>query len=108
MDKRGREANHRKRSRDIKYKRISLTLDKNLIDFLYKEINNFEDKNMSQFIEENLKDYSLIKTPKRRKFGTFPIKKTFTFSVGFVKEIKKSGNMSLFVEEKLIEKFNLK
>lgn len=108
MDKRGREAEKRYRPTNEEYKTISLTLDSKLINFIETEILETEDNNMSKFIEDNLENCSFHEMPKRRKSGTFPIKKTFTFTKKFVEMIKKSGNMSLFVEERLIEKFDLK
>lgn len=108
MDKRGRDADKRYRSNKNSYKTITLTLGKEIINFLSDEVEKTSDKNMSRFIEDNLDSCSLEKMPKRRKFKTFPFKKTFTFTEKFVKIIKESGNMSLFVEKKLTEKFNLK
>lgn len=111
MDQRGREAEKRYRSSvsDINYKTISLTLDKTLIKRIEKEVGKTEDKNMSKFIEELVFNSKTIKdVPARRKSKTFPIKKTFTFTEEFVKTIKESGNMSLFVEKVLKRKFDLK
>lgn len=106
IDKYGRETNHQKRSRSIKFQNISLTLEKKLILLIEEKLKDYENKNMSLFIEENVKNCRIKKMPKRRKFKTFPVKKNFTFSIDFVKKIKQSGNMSLFIEEKLIEIFN--
>ena len=109
MDKRGREAVKRHRSDEgVKYVTASLMLDRKIFKFLKKEVNKTEDKNMSKFLEDIVAPLKIRKMPKRRKFGNFPVKKTFTFTEKFKKKIKKSGNMSLFVEEMLIEIFNLK
>lgn len=115
MDQRGREAEKRYRSsvNDVNYKTISLTLDKNLVKRIEKEVGKTEDKNMSKFIEEIVfvtcyNSETTITVPIRRKSKTFPIKKTFTFTENFVKTIKESGNMSLFIEKVLKRKFDLK
>lgn len=107
MDQRGRKAEKRYRTSvlDKKYKTISLTLDKKLVKKIEVEVNKTEDKNMSKFIEESLSVSKIKKMPLRRKTNSFPVKKTFTFSEEFVKKIKKSGNMSLFVEEVLQKTF---
>ncbi len=109
MDQREREAEKRYRTKkDTKYKTKSLTLEKKVVHFLDNEVKKTEDKNMSKFIEENVKITKKIPVmPKRRKFGTFPIKKTFTFTEDFVKAIEVSGNATLFIEESLIKKFNI-
>lgn len=109
MDRRGREAKKRYRSNeDERYKTTSLTLEKKVIDFIEKKVNKTEDKNMSRFIEENVSGHKIIEMPKRRKFKSFPIKKTFTFTEKFVEKIKKSGNISLFIEKILKKKFKIK
>lgn len=110
MDQREREASQRYRAtgKDIVYKTISLTLDEDLMKALKTEVSKTEDRNYSQFIENAVKGAKKIEVPKRRKFGTFPVKKTFTFTEDFVKKIKTSGNMSLYIEEVLSKKFQLK
>lgn len=110
MDQRGRDAEKRYRSsfNDIIYKTISLTLNEKLVEKIKKEVEKTEDKNMSRFIEETVHGSKIIEMPVRRESKSFPVKKTFTFSDTFVKEIKKSGNMSLFIENVLTKKFNLK
>ena len=114
MDTRNRNANRRNRNQSdstkIKYETISLTLNTQLIDFLNEKIKN-EDNNMSRFIEIHVsKTLDKLKnkiTIERRKYKTFPKKKTFTFSTGFVKQIKESGNMSVFVDTILTKEFKL-
>lgn len=110
MDQRGRESEKRYRASSDKlvYKTISLTLDEDLVKMLKAKVDETDDKNTSRFIEETVMGAKVSKMPVRRKFKSFPIKKTFTFTEKFVNEIKRSGNMSLFVEEVLTEKFNLK
>lgn len=109
MDKRGREAEKRHRSNgNSKYDTVSLTLDPKIINFLEKEVEKTEDRNMSKLIEDIVSPLSIRKMPKRRKFKSFPVKKTFTFTEKFKKKIKKSGNMSLFVEDMIMKNFNLK
>lgn len=95
-------------SNDANYVTTSLTLDKEIIDFLELEIAKTDEKNMSKFIEDNVFDANMCDVPKRRVFKTFPRKKTFTFTEDFFNKIKLSGNMSLFIEIILIEKFDLK
>ncbi len=116
MDTRGRDANKRYRNQSfnskIKYATISLTLDARLINFINEKIKE-EDNNMSKFIEDHVsKTMDKIKDKKdfsinRRKYKTFPQKKTFTFTIGFAKKIKESGNMSVFVETILSKEFKL-
>lgn len=110
MDQRGRDAEKRYRAsaNDIIYKTISLTLNEKLVKKLEQEVEITDDKNMSRFIEESVSGSKVVEMPVRRESKSFPIKKTFTFSDTFVKEIKKSGNMSLFIENVLTKKFNLK
>jgi hypothetical protein len=107
MDKRGRKAEKRYRSRtESDYVTISLTIEKNLLDIIDEKVNSTDEKNMSKYIEETVSGCPIEKMPKRRSFKTFPIKKTFTFTKDFVKKIKKSGNMSLYIESILLNKFN--
>ena len=97
---------YRPRTKDgasVGYKTISLTLHEKVIDFL-ETVNS---DNNSEFIEKNVSKMDIEEMPKRRELKTFPIKKTFTFTKNFVKKIKKSGNMSLFIEKKLIEIFKI-
>ncbi len=116
MDTRGRDANKRYRNQSsdskIKYTTVSLTLDARLIKFIDEQIQK-EDNNMSKFIEDHVtrsmdkfkdkKDFIIT----RRKYKTFPQKKTFTFTVIFSKKIKEYGNMSVFVETVLSKEFKL-
>ena len=110
MDTRTTERPSQKRYRsteNITYLTISLTLDKKIISFLDKEVQKTKSNNASKFIEENIFEFPFSKMPTRRKFQTFPIKKTFTFTEKFVKRIKKTGNMSLAIEQALLVTFNI-
>lgn len=88
---------------------ISLLLDNKTLKKINNIVGNEPDKNMSRFIEENtIKKKNKFKKIERRKNNSNLKKKTFTFSKDFVSFIKKSGNMSVFVEKSLIENLNLK
>jgi hypothetical protein len=109
VDKRKREATKRHRSdRSSKYVTVSLTLNPKILKTLEKKVNRTEDKNASKFIEEIVSPFRVYKMPKRRKFKSFPTKRTYTFTENFKAKIMKSGNMSLFVEDILMKHFNLK
>ena len=109
MDKRDREANKRYReAKKENYMTISLTIEKDVMRKIEKAVSKTSEKNWSQYIEVAMTDARVEEMPKRRKFGTYPDKKTFTFSEDFVKKIKKSGNMSLFIEDFFAKKFKIK
>lgn len=92
------------RSSNKKYQTISLTMTEKTFHLLEKKVNKTKDKNMSKFIEETVFMAEIIDVPKRRKKIIYPLKKTFTFSEEFVKKIKKSNNMSLYIEKILNKK----
>lgn len=111
MDKRGRDAEKRYRNKanDITYRTVSLILAQPVYEELEKAVGNEFDKNMSRYIEENIDIDKIIVIDKNRVYKQTPtIKKTFTFSEKFVQNLKKSGNMSLTVENILKEKFDIK
>lgn len=111
MDKRNRKATKRYRPSDAKYETVSLTLGAPLVQALEKAVEFEPDKNASRFIEESIS--SLMKKTKiielkddisRSSFyGSFPQKKTFTFSKDFIGMMKASGNMSFFVRSALVQ-----
>lgn len=115
MDQRKRNALKRYRERakiGEMYSTTSLTIGKDTVEFLEKELAKKENRNMSKFVEEIVteeleKGKKITIENKNRKPGTFPIKKTFTFTSKFYSNIKKAGNSSLFVETILKNKFNL-
>ena len=94
---------YRERSGE-KYETISLTIEQETMDGIEKMAMQTEDKNISSYIEKNVINSPIEEMPKRRKFKTYPVKKTFTFTKGFVDHIRKSGNMSMFVEHVLESK----
>jgi len=98
---------YRSSGKGIIYKTISLTLNENVMRFIIKETQKTEHKNMSRFIEEIIFGSVIEGMPKRRAFKSFPVKKTFTFTEEFVTIIRRSGNMSLFIESVLNKKFNI-
>ena len=91
-------------SGDNKYLTVSLKIDKDIIKKLEKAVSKEPDNNLSRYIEETVKGSPVKEMPVRRLYKTFPIKKTFTFTEDFVKEIKPSGNMSLHIESILSAK----
>lgn len=99
MDKRNRPAKKRYRAAEKKNRiTISLTLDKTVLEYITWNAGQTHENNLSAFIEDYCQKFDVSLMPKRREFKTFPIKKTFTFSKEFVKKIKKSKNMSLWID----------
>jgi len=92
------------RSSDKNYKTISLTIDEKVFIKLEKAVQKTKEKNMSMLIEKLVFNADMKIMPKRRKKIIYPVKKTFTFSEEFVSKIKKSNNMSLFIEKILNKK----
>ena len=92
------------RSSDKNYKTISLTIDEKVFIKLEKAVQKTKEKNMSMLIERLVFNADMKIMPKRRKKIIYPVKKTFTFSEEFVSKIKKSNNMSLFIEKILNKK----
>ena len=91
--------NYRESKQGLNYKTVSLKFNKDTYQRLEKAVSHSSLKNMSHYIEETLsseKPEDL--TSERRKYGTIPVKKTFTFTEDFFNKIKQSGNMSLYVE----------
>ncbi len=117
MDTRKRPANKRFRQRtsgkDQAFLTISLCLYADVINFIEKKVINDPENNFSSFIEREVSLYienkKLIITPMEKKhaYGSRPVKKTFTFSPGFVSLIDKSENRSLFIETILRKKFKI-
>jgi len=92
-----------KKYRNIKTKTISLKLSKSLVDILDLKVTAHRNQNMSILIEEAasramLKYIPVITTGKRKYNNDIYVKKTFTFSEEFVRQIKKTRNMSMCVE----------
>jgi len=90
----------------------SLTLHHDLLAELERRTLMRDDRNMSALIEEEVtesikKGYKIEAVPIRRKRGTFPAKKTFTFTHKFWNQIIKSGNASLYIEKLLSEKYSI-
>ena len=112
MDKRNRPAFKRHRNNTgEEFQTISLKLDEKVLENLTAKVAETEDKNMSRFIEETMlsaMEAFKIDIPKRREYGSYPVKKTFTFSKNFITEVKKRNtNVSFFVDSMLAKAFNL-
>ena len=89
------------------YKTITLTLSKNILDFLEEKTNETVEKNMSIFIENlGLSFNTRIKA--RREYGQKPVRKAFTLSEDFRKKLNATGNMSMAVELAIMKKYGLK
>jgi len=113
MDKRCRPAKKRYRNSDngVVFITTSLILTKALVNGIEKKLEESPeyDSNMSKFIEDNVNLASIEKIGGRRAYSKkgATTKKTCTFTENFVKELKKSGNMSLTVEKILSKVLNL-
>lgn len=83
------------------YKTASLLIDKDIFKKLEKAVMETDTNNMSEFIENIVSKHKIkVDYPVRRKKVTTPlIKKNFTFTQSFFDAIKKSGNMTLCVED---------
>lgn len=88
----------------VKYKTVSLKFEKETIEKLQKAVELHDHKNLSTFIEESIENDDVYDASvERRKYGSNPIKKTFTFTEEFYNKIKQSGNMSNFVESSILK-----
>lgn len=114
MDQRNREANKRYRTSGgvpCVFESKTIKLDKEVFQETKNRVEQEEDKNMSRFIEDTVDDVlrnEKLDVPNRRPYRNYPIKKTFTFSHGFVdKVIKVNPNFSSVIETALAKHFDL-
>ena len=90
--------NYRPSDPKIEYITVSLRLHNDVMTNLEKAVGRTDHHNMSIVIETIVSDKKVIETSKQRKHEGNTVKKTFTFTKPFYEKIKKSGNMSLFIE----------
>jgi len=93
MDTRNRQATKRFRNnQEITFKTVSVNISKKILDTLDKKIKSEENQNMSAYVENLIAaniDKITIKNDRRRaENGSFPAKKTYTFSLNFFEKIK--------------------
>ena len=79
---------------------VSMTLSNAFVESIAAIIKNDPEQNMSNYIEENISPHLPYtpRLPSRRKYGSYPIKKTFTFTKEFVDKLREYRNISILIE----------
>ena len=117
MDKRERPASKRYRNdTGAEFKTVSMNIGDTVIKKLEEEIENSENQNMSAFIEdlilENIEKVKLTAdSPTRRPYGSYPGKKTYTFSSDMIEKLQKMyperSSISFLIESLLVKILNI-
>jgi len=90
-----------RQSQDVKYRKVSLKFSKQTLSLLEKATSKTEEKNLSATLEQIVSENPVKEKVLRRKRNSDLLKKNFTFTENFYQTLKKSGNMSLYVEQSL-------
>lgn len=102
-----RPANKRYRVR-ANYIDTAVKIDKDVMAEVEIRMKDFTENNLSEYIENATTPFLPPAGTRKRKWKTYPVRKTLTFTEGYVKELKKTENVSLAVEELLIKALKLK